>query len=116
MPFFTLTRENNTDRCIRYNPISQEDFEEDVYPIFYEQSASPTAEDPLVSHKLSLTFMVFAIGSLMNTQAPAYNLDATKYYHLARAALFQSSLVNNPTVSAVQALVCVPSIFDHHKY
>lgn len=87
-----------------YNPISQEDFEEDVYPIFYEQSASPTAEDPLVSHKLSLTFMVFAIGSLMNIQAPAYNHDATKYYHLARAALFQSSLVNNPTVSAVQAL------------
>ncbi|KAL4063200.1 fungal-specific transcription factor domain-containing protein [Scleroderma citrinum] len=87
-----------------YNPISQEDLQEDVYPIFYEHDSSPTADDPLVSHKLSLLFMIFAIGSLMNTQAPAYNIDASKYYHLARAALFQSSLLESPTISAVQAL------------
>lgn len=60
--------------------------------------------------------MIFAIGSLMNIEVPAYNLDATKYYHLARAALFQSSLVNNPTVSAVQALVRTPSTHCLPKY
>ncbi|KAI6044218.1 fungal-specific transcription factor domain-containing protein [Pisolithus marmoratus] len=87
-----------------YNPISEQDFKEEIYPIFYGQSARPAADDPLVSHKLSLMFMVLAIGTFMNTQVPAYSIDAEKYYHLARAALFQSSLLDNPTVSAVQAL------------
>ncbi|KAL4061849.1 hypothetical protein V8B97DRAFT_1921272 [Scleroderma yunnanense] len=96
--------EDSTDQCIRYNPTSQEDLQEDVYPIFYKHNSSPTVDDPLVSHKLSLIFMIFTIGSLMNTQAPAYNIGASKYYHLARAALFQSSLLESPTISVVQAL------------
>ncbi|KAG6330355.1 hypothetical protein ID866_8734, partial [Astraeus odoratus] len=87
-----------------YNPISQQDFEEDVFKYFYGEDAHPPMEDPTTAHKLSLMFMILAIGSLMDTQIAAYNIDATKYYHLARAALFQSSLFENPTISAVQAL------------
>lgn len=52
-------------------------------------------------------FMVLAIGSLMNTALPAYNLEAEKYHQLARAALFHSSLFDEPTINAVQALVCM---------
>lgn len=80
-----------------YNPISEQDFNDEIYTVFYGQSARPAADDPLVSHKLSLMFMVLAIGTFMNTQLPAYSIDAEKYYHLARAALFQSSLLDNPT-------------------
>ncbi|KAI6001034.1 fungal-specific transcription factor domain-containing protein [Pisolithus orientalis] len=87
-----------------YNPISEQDFNEEIYHIFYERNAHPAADDPLVSHKLSVMFIVLAIGTFMNTQIPAYSIDAEKYYHLARAALFQRSLLDNPTVSAVQAL------------
>jgi hypothetical protein len=50
-------------------------------------------------------FMVLAIGSLMNTSLPAYNLEAEKYHQLARAALFQHPIFDEPTISAVQALV-----------
>jgi len=50
-------------------------------------------------------FMVLAIGSLMDTSQPAYNLEAEKYHQLARAALFQNSLFDHPTINAVQALV-----------
>jgi hypothetical protein len=49
--------------------------------------------------------MVFAIGSLMNTAEPAYNTEAEKYHQLARAALFSSSLFEELTVNAIQALV-----------
>lgn len=50
--------------------------------------------------------MVFAIGSLMDPDLPAYNVEAEHYFHLARAALFQHSLVDDPSTNAVQALVC----------
>jgi hypothetical protein len=68
-------------------------------------NVGPPADDPLISHRLSLMFMVLAIGSLMNTSLPAYNLEAEKYHQLARAALFQHSIFDEPTINAVQALV-----------
>lgn len=50
--------------------------------------------------------MVLAIGSLMDIKRPAYNIEAEKYHQLARAALFQSPIFEEPTLNAVQALVC----------
>jgi hypothetical protein len=50
-------------------------------------------------------FIVLAIGSLMDTSLPAYNIEAEKYHQLARAALFNDSLFDDPTIHAVQALV-----------
>lgn len=50
-------------------------------------------------------FMVLAIGSLMDTSLPAYNMEAEKYHQLAKATLFHFSLFDEPTISAVQALV-----------
>jgi hypothetical protein len=52
-------------------------------------------------------FIVLAVGTLMDTSQPAYNLEAEKYNQLARAALFQESFFDTPTVHAVQALVCL---------
>jgi hypothetical protein len=50
-------------------------------------------------------FMVLAIGSLVDTNVPAYSIEAEKYHQLARAALFQNRLFDEPTINAVQALV-----------
>jgi hypothetical protein len=58
-------------------------------------------------------FMVLAIGNLMNVTQPAYNIDAEKYHQLARAALFHSSLFDEPTNHAVQALVRAAVFFFH---
>jgi hypothetical protein len=49
-------------------------------------------------------FMVLAIGSLMDTRLPSYNIEAEKYHQLARAALFQNNFFDEPTLGAVQAL------------
>ncbi|KAF9449957.1 hypothetical protein P691DRAFT_666328 [Macrolepiota fuliginosa MF-IS2] len=87
-----------------YNPISMDTFDTQVYTAFYESSVGPLADDPAFAHKLSLMFMVLAIGSLMNTALPAYNMEAEKYHQLARAALFHTSIFDAPTLHAVQAL------------
>lgn len=95
----------NSHSLGRYNPISLEAFDSQVYTQFYDPNAGRPSDDPLVSHRLSLMFMVLAIGSLMNTTIPAYSLEAEKYHCLARAALFHNSIFDEPTINAVQALV-----------
>lgn len=70
----------------RYAPISPESFEAEVYTQFYDPNASVGGDQPLLAHRLSLMFIVLAIGSLMDTNEPAYNLEAEKYHQLARAA------------------------------
>lgn len=49
--------------------------------------------------------MVLAIGSLMDTGYPAYNIEAEKYHQLARASLFQHPLFDDPTITSIQSLV-----------
>lgn len=58
----------------------------------------------MISYRLSVMFMVLAIGSLMDTRLPSYNIEAEKYHQLARAALFQNNVFDEPTLGAVQAL------------
>lgn len=85
-----------------------ETFDSDVYSHFYSQTGSPSVTDePHVAHRLSLMFIVLAIGALMNTSLPAYNIEAEKYHQLARAALFHFDFFHDPTIHAVQALVGV---------
>ncbi|KAJ7453960.1 hypothetical protein B0H11DRAFT_265925 [Mycena galericulata] len=87
-----------------YAPISPESFEAEVYSQFYDPSATPPGDQPLYAHRLSLMFIVLAIGALMDTSEPAYNLEAEKYHQLARAALFLHSFFDQPTINAVQSL------------
>nr|GAT44715.1 predicted protein [Mycena chlorophos] len=86
-----------------YAPVSPESFDE-VYGQFYAPSAAPPADQPLLAHRLALTFIVLSIGALMDTNEPAYNLEAEKYHQLARAALFLHSFFDQPTITAVQCL------------
>lgn len=76
-----------------------------MFSQFYDPNAGPPGDDPLMFHRLSVMFMILAIGSLMDTSMSAYNLDAERYNQLARCALFQHSFFDEPTISAVQALV-----------
>ncbi|KAJ7695118.1 fungal-specific transcription factor domain-containing protein [Mycena rosella] len=87
-----------------YAPISPESFETEVYAQFYDPNAGPPGDQPMLAHRLSLMFIVLAIGSLMDTNEPAYNLEAEKYHQLARAALFVHSFFDQPTINAVQSL------------
>ncbi|KIY52929.1 hypothetical protein FISHEDRAFT_69385 [Fistulina hepatica ATCC 64428] len=88
-----------------YNPISEASFNADIFGHLYDPllMKAPTVE-LVVAHKLSLMYMVLAIGSLMDVELPAYNLEAEKYHQLARASLFLAPFIDEPTVHAIQAL------------
>ena len=49
----------------------------------------------------------------MDNSLPSYSLEAEKYHQLARAALFHYSLFDEPTITAVQALVCHTAPYPH---
>ncbi|PCH44398.1 hypothetical protein WOLCODRAFT_76356 [Wolfiporia cocos MD-104 SS10] len=87
-----------------YNPLSRSMFDEQAYNVFYNTRDVPSLDDALLAHQLALMFMVLSIGSLMDLARPAYNIEAEKYHQLARAALFQSPVFEEPTLAAVQAL------------
>ncbi|KAI5122508.1 hypothetical protein M0805_001416 [Coniferiporia weirii] len=89
-----------------YNPISRAQLNEEVFQHFYNDNFTPPSppSDHASSHRLALMFIVLAIGTLMDPAQPPYNLEAEKYHQLARAALFKSSIFDDPTLHAVQAL------------
>jgi transcription factor-like protein len=83
------------------------EFDATVYSILFKSpGALAMCDEPnvMLSHRLSVMFMVLAIGSLMDTRLPSYNVEAEKYHQLARAALFQNNIFDEPTLGAVQAL------------
>lgn len=89
-----------------YNPISTESFHNQIYATFYDHNrALEPVPEQLLYHRLSVLFLVLAIGCLMDTSLPAYNLEAEKYRWLARAALFHSHFFEEPTMLVVQSLL-----------
>lgn len=61
----------------RYNPIPLDQFNEEVYCPFYEVGPQ-NFEDPLLGHRLSVLFMVLAIGSQVDPNLPPHNINAEK--------------------------------------
>lgn len=92
---------------LRYDPIGKQQFDDEVFSHFYGQESpiSPVGDGSAVYHRLALLYMVLAAGALMDPQRTPYNIEAEKYHQLARAALFKSSIFDEPTLHAVQALV-----------
>ena len=91
----------------RYNPISRQQFDEEVFGHFYSDNFAPPSppSDSASSHRLALMFILFAIGTLMDPNEAPFGVEAEKYHQLSRAALFKSSIFDDPTLHAVQALV-----------
>lgn len=87
--------------------ITREQFDEEVFGQYYGSEFHFSLKDYTLFHRLAILLLVFAIGSALDPALPMYNLEADKYYHLARAVLARSCPVDRPTMSAVQALVSV---------
>ncbi|KAF7979209.1 hypothetical protein HWV62_43150 [Athelia sp. TMB] len=83
-----------------------EDFLTPIYNAKKESGSSIHDEASQISpHKLAFLFLVFAQGALMDLTLPAYNEEAERYHHYARAALALRSLIDQPTVETVQSIV-----------
>lgn len=61
--------------------------------------------EPPSSQKICVFCMVLAIGILTDLDKPAHSAEAMYYYHLARASLAIDSILEEQTVTGIQALV-----------
>lgn len=86
----------------RYCPIPEEDFNKTILRPLYE---SENSLEPLAPHKMSVFWMVLAIGVLVDLDRPAHAPDAMKLYHYGRAALSIDSVLDEQSITGIQALV-----------
>ena len=86
----------------RYTPISEQDFQETIFRHIYDPE--PNSE-PQSSQNIGVFCMVLAIGILLDLDKPAHSAEAMYYYHLARAALSIDSILEEQTITGIQALV-----------
>ena len=92
------------ETLLRYTPIIELDFKEQIFSLAYE--GDPMAEqDPLEAHKLALLFFVFAMGKLTDPRTRDLSTqDAMKYFHIGRAALTLSQSLETPSIPLLQGL------------
>ncbi|KAH7922442.1 hypothetical protein BV22DRAFT_1037465 [Leucogyrophana mollusca] len=92
-----------------FRPIRREELIDDILTPVYAAAKSQNDNNldikPEISpHTLSVLYLVFAQGALMDLTLPPYNSEAENYFHLGRLALSLRSVFDLPTTQTVQAL------------
>ncbi|KAF8196689.1 fungal-specific transcription factor domain-containing protein [Mycena galopus ATCC 62051] len=85
-----------------YTPINESDFYETIFRPIYDPDGS---YGPISPHCLAVLYMVLALGTLVDLHMPAHSPEATEYYQLGRAALAIDSVLEEPSIPGIQALV-----------
>ncbi|KXN89389.1 hypothetical protein AN958_05762 [Leucoagaricus sp. SymC.cos] len=88
---------------MQYTPITELDFFETVFRPMYDQSVAPA--EPISAHNLSVLFMVLAMGSLLDLEAPPLSPQSMQYYQLGRASLALDSVLEEQSIPGIQALL-----------
>ncbi|KAJ7257895.1 fungal-specific transcription factor domain-containing protein [Mycena haematopus] len=86
-----------------YTPINKPDFYETIFQPIYDPNGGSYGS--VNSHCLAVLYMVLAVGTLVDLQMPAHSPEATEYYQLGRAALAIDSVLEEPSIPGIQALV-----------
>ncbi|KAJ7880285.1 fungal-specific transcription factor domain-containing protein [Mycena olivaceomarginata] len=86
-----------------YTPINESDFYETIFQPIYDPNTG--SYESVSSHSLAVLYMVLAFGTLMDLDMPAHSPEATEYYQLSRAALAIDSVLEEPSIAGIQALV-----------
>ncbi|TCD68404.1 hypothetical protein EIP91_010805 [Steccherinum ochraceum] len=87
-----------------YVPVPDDEFYGTILPRVYSQTFS-VEQDPLNSHRLSVVFMILALGTLLDLELPALSTQASQYYQLGRTALSLDSILECQSIPAIQALL-----------
>ena len=83
-----------------YSPDTSESF---IPNLVHSVYTTPTAQ--LLPHRLSLFLMVLAMGTAVDLEQPHRPQDAERYHQLARAALCETSVLHDPSIDTINALV-----------
>ncbi|KZT12061.1 uncharacterized protein LAESUDRAFT_720038 [Laetiporus sulphureus 93-53] len=96
-----------------YSPDTSESFIPNlVHSVYYTQL------NTLLPHRLSLFLIVLAIGTAVDLQPSHDRHAAEKYHHLARAALCETAVVDDPSFDTINTLfymVWYLLMFSNHK-
>jgi hypothetical protein len=88
----------------RYTPISEDDFFETVFtPVYKDLADSKVLQS--TAHQVAVVCLVLAIGTLVDLERHAHAPEAMQYYHYARAAISIESILEEQSVTGIQALV-----------
>ncbi|KAF8801279.1 hypothetical protein BYT27DRAFT_7235766 [Phlegmacium glaucopus] len=85
-----------------YTPISEQDFQETIFQHIYDPEPNFEAKS---GQNIGIFCMVLAIGTLVDLDKPAHSAGAMYYYHLARAALSIDSILEEQSITGIQALL-----------
>jgi hypothetical protein len=102
---------------IRIHPVTRDHLINEIFaPIYHNSPKSSHGEETNLqtrpeSHDLALLFMVFSLATLLDLTRPPNNAEAEFYQQLARAGLSCDSVLIEPTLPAIQTLVCISLIF-----
>lgn len=104
-----------TNAAWMYHPISREQFDFLVFARIYADSPSGDSPGSEVdadrdagsyeSHRLAMLFIVLAVGILVDLKRPSHDPSSARFFHLAKVALSLDSVLEDPSVLAIQALV-----------
>lgn len=83
-----------------YSPDTSESFIPNLVHSVYTTSLSG-----LLPHRLSLFFMMLTIGTAVDCNPPQTQLTADRYHNLARAALCETAVIDDPSFDTVNTLV-----------
>jgi hypothetical protein len=72
------------------------------------------SDSSISPHALAVFYMVLALGMLVDLDRPAHNPECTQLYQLGRAALAITSVLEEPSIPAIQALVSVSHIMSRN--
>ncbi|KAI0917333.1 hypothetical protein AcV5_007828 [Taiwanofungus camphoratus] len=96
-----------------YSPDTSESFIPNLVHSVYTTSLSG-----LLPHRLSLFFMMLTIGTAVDCNPPQTQLTADRYHNLARAALCETAVIDDPSFDTVNTLfymVWYLLMFSNHR-
>ena len=99
-----------------YHPITKEYFFEVIFSRIYPDMGSESPVDvetdrdtgSYESHRLAILFIILAVGILVDSKRPSHDPEAIHYFQLSKAALSIKSILEEPSITAIQALVRDP--------
>lgn len=88
-----------------FRAVSKQQLIDEMLPIIYKRRAPLDASHEYNGpHDLSLLYMIFAVGALVDLNLEPFNKEADHYYQLAKAAIALQNIFENPELVTIQAL------------
>ncbi|KAF7331836.1 Clathrin-coated vesicle protein [Mycena kentingensis (nom. inval.)] len=109
--------ETYMEQCTwQFRPISREEMVDEfltpVYKSVRDRKHWPNDAEfthTISPHRLSVLFLMFALGALVDLTLEPHNVESDQYYHASRAALALRSVFDSPEMATVQAVLLMSS-------